>query len=319
MYYHPTHLCTHKKRHHSVVAPKHQCDHENCGKYFFTRSLLTTHQITHTAKEKIFLCDDPDCDYSTHTATLLRQHLIRHYSPTWHACDYEDCTQMLSSKAGLHRHINSVHTMHEHFVCNICERVFYTSGALGTHTKINHTDFAKQHICQFNGCGKLFYYHCNLKKHEQTHSDAKNFMCIICDKFLKTQINLDKHIQFVHLNERKFHCIVCPSIMQTAAALDIHMMIHDNLRPIPCTECDSRFRTKDALKKHTSSIHSDQSKQIPKSKQSNLANFLQSVGKFPFYQEKSLFYAHTVASHGKRTIRLDFYFEYRDVVFIIEW
>jgi uncharacterized Zn-finger protein len=48
-------------------------------------------------------------------------------------------------------------------------------------------------VCEYPGCGKDFVQKCSLKRHEMTHSDAKEFGCTECGKSFKLREYLEVH------------------------------------------------------------------------------------------------------------------------------
>lgn len=60
-------------------------------------------------------------------------------------------------------HINAMHTRARVYPCELCERYFYSAGALRIHKLRNHWHGAKKHVCAH--CGETFLLPIELRKH----------------------------------------------------------------------------------------------------------------------------------------------------------
>ena len=73
------------------------------------------------------------------------------------------CGIFLSTKCYLKNHINAMHTKARVYPCELCERYFYSAGALRIHKLRNHWHGSKKHKCTH--CGDTFLLPIELRKH----------------------------------------------------------------------------------------------------------------------------------------------------------
>lgn len=82
----------------------------------------------------------------------------------------------------------------------------------------------RPNICQH--CGKGFVQKTDLKRHETTHSNEKNFICIVdgCGKAFSTKKNLSAH-KYVHRQSRpcKF------SVVNSLVSFSCHLVLQTNV------------------------------------------------------------------------------------------
>ena len=73
------------------------------------------------------------------------------------------CGIMLSTKGYLKNHINAVHTKARVYPCDLCDRLFYSAGALRIHKLRHHWAGAKKHKCHL--CKDAFLLPIELRRH----------------------------------------------------------------------------------------------------------------------------------------------------------
>ncbi|ELU17318.1 hypothetical protein CAPTEDRAFT_187457 [Capitella teleta] len=73
------------------------------------------------------------------------------------------CGIFLSTKCYLKNHINAMHTRARVYPCELCERYFYSAGALRIHKLRNHWQGSKKHKCVH--CSETFLLPIELRKH----------------------------------------------------------------------------------------------------------------------------------------------------------
>lgn len=89
-----------------------------------------------------------------------------------------------------------------------------------------------------------------MKNHEPKISkqQRKTGTCSICNK---VYVDVQEHINMVHLRKYACNCPVCGSNFVTKAALEKHIrIIHNQEKELECLICKKRFAYKDSLQKH---------------------------------------------------------------------
>jgi len=94
----------------------------------------------------------------------------------------------------------------------------------------------------------------SLKKHIDTvHKKIRNYECPACSNTFQQKPHLTNHVKRYHFGLKE-HCEKCGSVVQN---LHNHIrFVHNNVKNFPCKQCDKRFQTSTALKKHINSNHS---------------------------------------------------------------
>lgn len=93
-------------------------------------------------------------------------------------------------------------------------------------------------------CGEGFRNHCDLRRHESVHSEARPFHCDQCEKRYKTKGCLKQH-QKVHqanrIEERTYVCLHCGRGFRKTEILKSHERTHTGERPYVCSICGKGF------------------------------------------------------------------------------
>lgn len=82
------------------------------------------------------------------------------------------CGILLSTKNYLKNHVNAVHTKSRVYPCELCERFFYSAGALRIHKLRHHWANSKKHFCPH--CQEAFLLPVELRRHVvKKHGDEE--------------------------------------------------------------------------------------------------------------------------------------------------
>ncbi|KAF8924938.1 hypothetical protein BGZ52_007559, partial [Haplosporangium bisporale] len=76
--------------------------------------------------------------------------------------------------------------------------------------KISDIKVIKRHMCEINGCGKIFTRASNLRTHETTHSRTKPFPCDHpgCESKFARVHDMKRHLRN-HTKELPYACVIC--------------------------------------------------------------------------------------------------------------
>ena len=86
------------------------------------------------------------------------------------------------------------------------------------------------------------------------HSNDHEMICSKCGKRFPDKASLKVHRRS-HQGEKLHRCDLCQYACSTPKRLGEHMLIHADLKPLNCDECDQNFRTKTLLKRHQNVNH----------------------------------------------------------------
>ncbi|XP_038068484.1 zinc finger protein ZFAT-like isoform X2 [Patiria miniata] len=110
-------------------------------------------------------------------------------------------------------------------------------------------------------CGKLFRYRAQLKVHEKTHEDEKNFKCNLCQYSSHTKQGLKRHVDTVHVGTR-LKCPTCDFETTSSTYLLAHRKKqHMDSEVFQCTQCDMSTASEREMKDHIAAHHAE----LPKS------------------------------------------------------
>ncbi|XP_077322388.1 uncharacterized protein LOC143956158 isoform X2 [Lithobates pipiens] len=286
-FYNSTHLQVHRKIHknerpyvcaecgktfiHSSNYTKHLEIHKGvknylcsyCGKSFRQSSHLHSHQKQHTTDHG-FSCHKCHKKFQTEGA------LISHYKShriTPLSCS--ECGKHFINRVSFDRH-RRVHTGHKLLSCPECGRCFINKTHLSVHQRTHSGE--KPFAC--TSCEMRFSDKSAWKRHitrhmkktpEERPSNAKGlderkcpdehtkqFQCLECEKFYKTEARLSNH-QNRHHKESPFSCSDCGKCFANETLLAAHQKSHLAERHFSCLPCGMDFKTQLELETHQKS------------------------------------------------------------------
>lgn len=150
---------SHDQRHAPYV-----CQHEGCGKRYYSSNALTSHQRSHSYKEVDIKCSWPGCGKIFDKPCRLKAHMRSHTGYKPYPCTFQDCKWAFSSSSKLKRH-QKKHTNERKFVCDVPD------------------------------CGKAFMRSEHLKEHRLTHTEGRFFQCFVCAARFSAKSSLYVHIK----------------------------------------------------------------------------------------------------------------------------
>ncbi|XP_053688428.1 gastrula zinc finger protein xFG20-1-like [Sabethes cyaneus] len=129
------------------------------------------------------------CTICGASSTAMVVHMRTHSKDKPFVC--ETCNKGFYTRNKLRCHINSVHLNIREFHCELCEKSFVLRKTLKAHMLSHMAE--KSHVCSY--CPKSFLYRWARTKHERTHTGEKPFRCTLdgCGKSFASSSNLRQH------------------------------------------------------------------------------------------------------------------------------
>lgn len=95
----------------------------------------------------------------------------------------------------------------------------------------------KQHVCHFEGCGKVYGKTSHLKAHLRWHAGLRPFVCnwLFCNKSFTRSDELQRHLR-THTGEKRFSCAECQKRFTRSDHLSKHMKTHQHKQKASATE-----------------------------------------------------------------------------------
>ncbi|XP_059611318.1 zinc finger protein 37 homolog [Phlebotomus argentipes] len=162
-------------------------------------------------------------------------------------CPYScDCISQLK------RHLQTHSNAHP-FKCTLCEKTYGYKSSLHHHMQ-THCKEKNHNPCP--ECGKVFSTPKYMKLHLKTHNPERMFACDwnFCKYRTHNSSHLKRHRR-THTGENPFKCEFCNSKFNTKDEMKRHISYIHEPRTIPCTRCKKNFATSLDLKQHVQRKH----------------------------------------------------------------
>merc|ERR1719402_888891 len=144
----------------------------------------------------------------------------------------------------MNKHRKIVH-MGMKMTCPHCSKTYHDSQSLKKHIDAVHLKIKR--LCPLCGASvTALAVHMN-----SVHTGSKNFGCNECGKKFKSNYDLNRHRDTVHLGNKP----VCPFCGKHLANIRQHIrVVHKQIR-FPCSVCKKQMTTKAELRKHFAKAH----------------------------------------------------------------
>nr|CAD7573861.1 unnamed protein product [Timema californicum] len=216
----------------------YKCD--KCEKTFGFKSHLMRHMLIHN-RQKPYKC--AECGYHSRVKWNLKVHMENHIGQKEKVWKCPECDESFESFTCLTSH-KSLHKAKEPHKCVKCGHFFKSIRELLDH----HSREGK--LVECSECGKSFKQMGALRKH-MAHHDLKPYLCVLCGKYFRTEMNLSGHV-LTHGQSNE--CPICRKCFKRKAYLQKHVLLHSNNKMYECTVCGKRFHQKSYLAKHSSAV-----------------------------------------------------------------
>lgn len=239
------------RKHFRKQHPKMKSYVRCCNKKLFHRLEIVRHAYKHDNPE-FFKCKD--CKKNFAEQSTLSRHMITAHAPeeelNYH-CD--QCPKRFPCQKKLEIHKNSHVPQNERvFVCDQCPNSrFASNDLLKIHICMRHR--RPTNVCHV--CAKEIRDKASFEKHVRSHFDdgGPKVKCTLegCDRWLKDEDNLRRHIRRLHSKDQKaVTCDTCGRECKNQDALTRHKYrVHSNV-VFTCEECKKTFKRAIYLREH---------------------------------------------------------------------
>lgn len=237
------------------AAIKIEAVHNNANDLDFFDDIISNNVVNEDVEgllqdfKDIFKCDQ--CGFSYTTNDLLEEHISKEHVIEKIKCPF--CPVSCHTKKVFQCHLANLHPKLSH-QCHLCEQLFTSSSKLSSHVCMKHQGQSSL-ACSF--CAKAYSNKNSLKAHiHSKHVSSKSFACQVCNKSFTSSSNLKTHVRIVHLMERPYECEICAKSYASEGGLSAHQAsVHGKGERLQCDKCDMSFPYKSALSTHILNRH----------------------------------------------------------------
>ena len=234
-----------------------------CGKYFPLQNKLMRHISIVHEKLKLFQCSV--CDHTTEVKRNMKIHIqkvhgaldikIIYLGDKNHKC--YNCDFKSGIKEDLSKHIREVHDGKQNWHCDICNTIYKTKNYLRYHErtkclKIKKSNEKELVLNDENQKENIIFNEVDeTQTPENGHKKEKTIA-----KVDRTTVHESKELTVIHEQLKPFPCSNCGKCFSTKRKLRNHVLIlHENLKLFQCSVCDYQTGFKRNMRKHIDRIH----------------------------------------------------------------
>ncbi|CAB0037581.1 unnamed protein product [Trichogramma brassicae] len=173
---------------------------------------------------------------------LSKVRLVRHLANHRHNNDLVNPESIAAERHRIPE--NSGH----HYKCELCQKILSSRLNMIRHLRMHKDE--RLSVCHV--CGKSFRSDGDVKRHiNDVHLKLKRHSCEYCGRAFAAKATKDAH-QRIHTGEKPFLCSQCPKRFRSINLLGVHKKVHENHRPFGCAYCPKTFRSKQKVQVHES-------------------------------------------------------------------
>nr|CAI5843058.1 unnamed protein product [Callosobruchus analis] len=260
----------------SLAASSKVFECSNCDYKSAYKCNLNKHMLKH-AVNKSYTCKR--CNVSFERKPLLNEHIFKEHSKsrasgTSEMIQCSECFYVTLYKSNFNRHLlTHIVEVHKPFTCAHCKASFKSKLSIDDHVLKKHPNFmnsiSSEIFCCTN-CDFKTSRKTNLTRHMMKHvtdisskSDetlgVTTYKCLNCTYESTTKSDVHKHMKRDHqpITGKMYECFDCTFKTARKDRLEKHVSLHRdiNLKPSTCTQCNTPFKSKQALGEHIIKNH----------------------------------------------------------------
>ncbi|TPP62472.1 Zinc finger protein [Fasciola gigantica] len=224
-----------------------------CGDIFPSCEELSTHlgevhapsgEFVNAGAQTIFRCTQ--CTFWGFNKTLLKHSREAHNDPNPSIYECVHCYERFSDRRLWRTHMDKHNEGYAHR-CAECGRAFRLRPSLLHHMRTHHADDQGPATCEY--CGLSYPKRVSLRYHMyRMHNQELTHECAICQRRFRLETELRRHAKEIHGGAVR--CEICHKVCNNLRCYAQHRQKHFRTRLYQCTDCQTTFKSKLAMKRH---------------------------------------------------------------------
>lgn len=224
-----------------------------CADVFESQERLSAHlgethapsgEYVNAGVQTIFRCSY--CEFWGFFRGLLRHSREVHgdLTPAMYECIH--CYERFTDKRVWRAHLDKHNEGYAHR-CMECGRAFRLRSSLMHHVRTHHGDDQGPSTCDY--CGLTYPKRSSLRYHIfRMHNQELAHECFMCQRRFRLETELRRHVKEMHSGAVK--CEICHKVCTNLRCYAQHRQKHFRTRIYQCTDCQTTFKSKLAMKRH---------------------------------------------------------------------
>ncbi|CAH8569411.1 unnamed protein product [Heterobilharzia americana] len=203
-----------------------------------------TGEFGNAGVQTIFRCTH--CDFWGFNKGVLRHAREVHDDPSPSIYECMHCYERFSDKRVWRAHMDKHNEGYSHR-CMECGRAFRLRPSLLHHMRCHHGDDQGPATCEY--CGLIYPKRSSLRYHIfRMHNQELAHECFMCQRRFRLETELRRHVKEMHSGAVK--CEICHKVCANLRCYAQHRQKHFRTRIYQCTDCQTTFKSKLAMKRH---------------------------------------------------------------------
>ena len=139
------------------------------------------------------------------------------------------------------------------YKCSACQRAFTKQGYLNRHNCDKTSEQKKKRALECDQCDACFYKPSTLISHKRTHTNERNYLCMICKFPFKYKNNLKSHVQTQHPG--LLTSDVYSGCFTSTEEMEQYRNSFLDKKQLKCMTCGASFNSRVQLIQHETEVH----------------------------------------------------------------
>ncbi|KER31591.1 hypothetical protein T265_02227 [Opisthorchis viverrini] len=224
-----------------------------CAELFETPEHLSVHlgethapsgEFANAGVQTVFRCSQ--CEFWGFSKGMVKHAREAHgdINPAMYECPH--CYERFTDKRCWRTHMDK-HNEGYSQRCVECGRAFRLRASLLHHIRTHHGDDQGPATCEY--CGMTYPRRASLRYHiYRMHNQELAHECTMCQRRFRVENELRRHVKEMHSGAVR--CEICHKVCNNLRCYAQHRQKHFRTRIYQCTDCQTTFKSKLAMKRH---------------------------------------------------------------------